>query len=92
MTDSSATDHPVSDTSSTAGERPNFATLLTDEANGLQYITDVKTRKRLYKLPECGICGMRPWSFSGNTNGWDCCNQHQSERRERNDNVDQIGA
>lgn len=64
----------------------NYATLLMDDGIGLPYITDVKAKKRLYKLPACDLCGMRPWSFSGNKNGWACREQHAAARRERNDN------
>lgn len=64
----------------------NYATLLMDDGVGLPYITDVATKKRLYRLPVCDLCGMAPWSFSGNRDGWDCCKQHAAERRERNDN------
>ncbi len=64
----------------------NYGTLIEDPDVGLSYVTDYATKKKLYKLPECDICGMVPWSFTGTKDGWDCCKQHASERRERNDN------
>jgi hypothetical protein len=45
-------------------ERPNYATLRTDEASGLQYITEIGTLKRLYKHPPCRICEIARYSYS----------------------------
>ena len=64
----------------------NYGTLKPDPFMGFEYITDRETGKRLYKLDECELCGMRPWSFTGNKDGWACCAQHSAQRRERNDN------
>lgn len=64
----------------------NYGTLLMDDGLGLPYITDVATKRRLYRLPTCDLCGMKPWSFTGKKDGWECCAQHRAERRERNDN------
>lgn len=36
----------------------NFATLETDPASGLPFIIDVQTKDRLYKHPNCGLCGI----------------------------------
>lgn len=92
MTDSSATVQSSGAADSAAGERPNYATLRTDPANGLPYITDIGTQKRLYKLPQCEICGVVPWVFTIGLNPNHACRVHAPERRERNDNVDHVGA
>jgi hypothetical protein len=86
ITDSSATVLGSDAGNSAAGERPNFASLRTDESNGLEYITDVATRKRLYKLPQCEICGVTPWVFTVDLSPNHACRVHASDRRERNDN------
>lgn len=64
----------------------NYATFLMDDGIGLPYITDVATKKRLYRLPVCDLCGMQPLSFTGKKDGWACCEQHAAARCERNDN------
>jgi len=64
----------------------NYATLLMDDGIGLPFITDVATKKRLYRLPTCDLCGMVPYSFSGNKDGWACCAQHDPSKRWVNDN------
>lgn len=64
----------------------NYATLLMDDGLGLPYITDVATKKRLYKLPACEICGQVPWVFTIGLTPNHQCRQHDGERRERNDN------
>lgn len=42
----------------------NFATLLPDEVNGVEYITDAKTGYRLFHHAPCRICGIREWRWS----------------------------
>ena len=40
----------------------NFATLVHDPEAGLDFITDVETRERLYKHPNCALCGVPRYS------------------------------
>lgn len=64
----------------------NYATLLMDDGLGLPYITDVATKRRLYRLAQCGICGVTPWVFTPDLQPNHTCRVHEAERRERNDN------
>ena len=45
-------------------EKPNYATLVADEVNGVPYITDVATKMRLYKHAPCPICDVSEWRWS----------------------------
>jgi hypothetical protein len=65
-------------------ERPNYATLRTDEASGLQYITEIGTLKRLYKHPPCRFCESVHYSYSSAPK--DNCGCLAAERVSRNDN------
>lgn len=59
----------------------NFATPETDPVSGLDFIIDVKTRDRLYKHPNCGLCGIA--RYSRHTVLPDCgedCDTHPKRR------------
>lgn len=58
---------------------PNFSTMRYDDLH--PYITDVKTLKRLYKLPACRICDIRTWLFNSNAE----CGHCQPSRMQGND-------
>jgi hypothetical protein len=64
-------------------DRPNYATLRTDEATGLKYITDLATGRKLFKHPNCEVCGIGTYSIS---TAPPACEHHAPSRRERNDN------
>jgi hypothetical protein len=40
----------------------NFATLIHDPGAGLDFIVDWRTRERLYKHPNCPLCGVPRYS------------------------------
>ena len=65
----------------------NFSTLIHDESVGLSYITDFATKQRLWKHPNCEVCGIATYSFSTEPQS---CGHHASERRERNDNEEMV--
>jgi len=61
----------------------NFATLETDPASGLPFITDVATRDRLYKHPNCGLCGIARYSrYTVLPDCSDECEMHPARRVE----------
>ena len=64
-------------------DKPNYATLRTDEATGLKYITDLQSGRKLFKHDDCDVCGIATYSFSAIPPS---CGHHLSERREVNDN------
>ena len=41
-----------------------YATLEMDQATGLEFIIDYQTKRRLYKHPNCEICGIATYSFA----------------------------
>jgi hypothetical protein len=61
----------------------NYATLKLDPESGLHFIVDLQSKQRLYRHPNCDICGIATYSFSTTAPS---CGHHLSERRERNDN------
>ena len=65
-------------------DRPNYGYLILDEECGLPYITDLATGKKLYKLPNCEICGIGTYSFTASATGR-CAH---CATPERNDNVE----
>ena len=62
----------------------NYGTLDTDEETGLRYIIDFESKRKLFKHPNCEICGIARYSFSAAPQP---CNHGG---KERNDNPEPI--
>ena len=58
---------------------PNYGVLRHDDV--LPYITDLVTKRRLYRHPPCEICGIATYAYSTEPQ---VCREHL--RPERNDN------
>ncbi len=63
---------------------PNYGHLHRDEVSGLQFILQIGSMKRLYKMPPCRICGIAHYSFTNAV--MDACGSCRPGRVERNDN------
>jgi hypothetical protein len=59
----------------------SFATLELDDESGLQFVIDWRTKERLYKHPNCALCGIP--RYSRHTVLPDCgddCDMHPKRR------------
>jgi hypothetical protein len=65
-------------------QAPNYGHLHRDEESGLQFIIQIGTMKRLYKMPPCRICGIAQYSLSNAVR--EECGSCRPDRVERNDN------
>lgn len=71
-------------------DAPNYGHLLIDEESGLLYLTQIGTRKKLFKHPPCRFCESAHYSLSNAPK--DNCGCLDAARVSRNDNDDLFGA
>lgn len=67
-------------------DKPNYATFERDSETGLEFIVQVGTGARLYKMPPCEICGIAHYSLINALKTQCGCVSCEPAHRERNDN------
>lgn len=65
---------------------PNYGHLHRDPESGLLFIVEVGTKRRLYRHPNCDLCGIANYSYSSAARSA-CGSECTGRRKEANSNV-----